>query len=99
MKPVSTQIAISQPDEPTLRIISALTINIPDPIMEPATSMVPSSRPSSCFIFDCPGFFAISYLSVKGPKLFKKLYIKAGYCKEIKYYFAIPIIKDLPKQY
>jgi hypothetical protein len=39
--------AISHPAEPTWRTISELTINIPEPIMEPTTSMVPSNNPSS----------------------------------------------------
>jgi hypothetical protein len=38
---------VSQPAEPTCLAISALTINIPEPIIDPTTSMVPSSNPSS----------------------------------------------------
>jgi hypothetical protein len=46
MTPVSTQIASSQPLEPTSRAMSALTMKMPLPIMVPATSMVASNRPS-----------------------------------------------------
>ena len=45
--PVSTHIAISQPAEPNCRTISELTINIPEPIIDPTTSIVPSSNPNS----------------------------------------------------
>src|SRR5882762_10086733 len=47
MNPVITQTATSHPALPTLRTMSALTIKIPDPIMEPATSMVPSHNPKT----------------------------------------------------
>jgi hypothetical protein len=46
MKPVSTQTKINHPALPTLRVMSALTMKIPDPIIEPATTMVASSSPS-----------------------------------------------------
>ena len=46
IKPVISQTATSQPAEPTLRVISALTIKIPEPIMLPATIMVESSNPN-----------------------------------------------------
>lgn len=36
----------NHPDEPTCREISAETIKMPDPIIEPATSIVESSKPS-----------------------------------------------------
>jgi hypothetical protein len=45
MNPVISHTKISHPALPTLRVISALTIKMPDPIMEPATIMVPSSSP------------------------------------------------------
>jgi hypothetical protein len=45
MKPVISQTAMSQPALPTLRVISALTMNMPDPIIEPATIMVASQSP------------------------------------------------------
>jgi len=45
INPVISHTKISQPALPTFRVISALTIKIPDPIMEPATIMVPSSSP------------------------------------------------------
>ena len=45
--PVTAQTASSQPDEPTNRAISAETIKTPEPIIEPATSIVESSKPSS----------------------------------------------------
>jgi hypothetical protein len=37
-----THMAMSHPAEPNWRTMSELTINIPEPIMEPTTSMVPS---------------------------------------------------------
>src|SRR5450631_1313820 len=45
MSPVITQIRRSHPPPPTVRAISALTMKIPDPIIEPMTSIVPSNRP------------------------------------------------------
>ena len=47
IKPEIIQINVSQPAEPTCLAISELTIKIPEPIMEPTTSMVPSSNPNS----------------------------------------------------
>src|SRR6185437_2957195 len=44
MMPVSTQTAISQNGDCTLRAMSAETMKIPDPIIVPATSMVASVR-------------------------------------------------------
>jgi hypothetical protein len=44
MNPVMSQMATSQPALPTFRVMSALTMKIPDPIMEPATIMVPSHK-------------------------------------------------------
>src|SRR5428012_8161 len=49
MTPVNTQTASNQPDEPTSREISAETMKMPEPIMEPATSMVESNRPRRCW--------------------------------------------------
>jgi len=43
--PVITQAMSSHPGEPRLRAISALTMNIPDPIIEPATMAVESIIP------------------------------------------------------
>ena len=45
--PVTTQTISSQPAEPTWRAISAGTMKMPEPIIEPATIMVESSSPSS----------------------------------------------------
>ena len=45
MNPVINQTTTSQPALPTLRVISALTIKIPEPIMPPATIIVASNRP------------------------------------------------------
>ena len=44
---MTTQTISSQPAEPTWRAISAGTMKIPEPIIEPATIMVESSNPSS----------------------------------------------------
>ena len=43
--PVISQDASSQPGLPTLRDMSADTIKMPEPIMEPVTIMVESNRP------------------------------------------------------
>src|SRR6185369_702446 len=43
--PASAQAASSQPGEPTRRDDSAEVIKIPEPIIEPTTIMVASSRP------------------------------------------------------
>src|SRR5215216_5851866 len=45
--PASAQAAINQPGEPTSRDDSADVIKIPDPIIEPTTIIVASSRLSS----------------------------------------------------
>jgi hypothetical protein len=45
MNPVSSQTAISHPALPVFLVISALTIKIPEPIIEPATIIVPSNSP------------------------------------------------------
>src|SRR5688572_4249595 len=45
MKPVMSHTAINHPALPTFRTISALTINIPEPIIDPATIMVASIKP------------------------------------------------------
>src|SRR5687768_5088026 len=49
MSPDATQTAISPPGEPMLRAMSAETMKIPEPIMDPATSITASSSDSPCF--------------------------------------------------
>ena len=44
--PVSAQAASSQPALPTYRDISADTMKMPDPIIDPTTTIVESNRPS-----------------------------------------------------
>ncbi len=44
--PVTAQTTSSQPEEPTSRAMSAETMKMPEPIIEPATSIVESSKPS-----------------------------------------------------
>src|SRR5918992_5024820 len=44
MTPVMTQARISHSGEPTLRAMLAETMKIPDPIIDPATSMVASVK-------------------------------------------------------
>ncbi len=41
------QTTSSQPAEPTCRVISALTMKMPDPTMMPATIMIESNSPSA----------------------------------------------------
>src|SRR5215467_10433601 len=52
-----TQASIIQPAAPVSRAISAATMNMPDPIIEPATIMVESKSPSprfnACFASGC----------------------------------------------
>ncbi len=43
--PVTSHTTNSQPAEPTWREMSAETMKMPEPIIEPATIMVESSRP------------------------------------------------------
>src|SRR2546427_399421 len=47
MTPVTSQTTSSQPEEPTVRAMSALTMKMPDPIMDPMTIIVESRSPSS----------------------------------------------------
>ena len=42
--PVISQVSISQPGAPNVRDMSALTIKIPEPIMDPMTKAVESNR-------------------------------------------------------
>src|SRR5216117_2990840 len=51
--PVTIQTTSNQPGEPTCRAIIDETMKIPEPIIEPATSMVESSKPSPLTNF-CP---------------------------------------------
>ena len=44
---MTTQVTSSQPAEPTWRAMSAETMKIPEPIIDPATSIVESRSPSS----------------------------------------------------
>ena len=46
IKPVNNQATINHPADPTFRVISALTMKIPDPIILPATIMVASNAPN-----------------------------------------------------
>ena len=48
INPVISHTASSHPALPTLRVMSALTINIPEPIMEPATIIVASINVRDC---------------------------------------------------
>jgi hypothetical protein len=52
INPVSTHKTIIHPLEPISRIIGAVTMKIPDPIIDPATSNVASNNPNDCFNFD-----------------------------------------------
>jgi hypothetical protein len=56
MNPVSNHTATNHPAEPTFLVMSALTINIPEPIMLPATIIVASNADklglNSVFISD-----------------------------------------------
>ncbi len=45
--PVTSQTTRIQPEEPTSRAMSAGTMKMPEPIIEPATIMVASSNPKS----------------------------------------------------
>ena len=45
MNPVNNHKTINHPADPTMRDMSALTIKIPEPIIEPATIAVASNNP------------------------------------------------------
>src|SRR6478672_8058445 len=45
-RPVTSQTTSNQPGEPTCRAMIEETMKMPEPIIEPATSMVESSKPS-----------------------------------------------------
>ena len=45
-RPVSSQAASSQPGLPIVRAMSADTMKMPDPIMEPTTTIVESKSPN-----------------------------------------------------
>ena len=65
MMPVNTHVTRSHPGEPTVRAMSDETMKIPDPIIDPTTIVVESSRfnarlNSCCSVADIftRGFFA-----------------------------------------
>ena len=45
-RPVTSQTTSNQPGEPTCRAMIEETMKMPEPIIDPATSMVESSKPS-----------------------------------------------------
>ena len=45
-RPVTSQTTSNQPGEPTCRAMIEETMKMPEPIIEPATSIVESSNPS-----------------------------------------------------
>src|SRR5262245_31031388 len=51
--PEIAQAARSHPGEPVTRPLSAETMKMPDPIMEPTTRVVASRRPIPCSSWDC----------------------------------------------
>src|SRR5205814_10310390 len=60
INPVITQKAINHPALPTFLVMSALTIKMPEPIIEPATTIVASTKPSDCLNeVACCGAFSI----------------------------------------
>ena len=62
---VTSQAAISNAGDPTFRLMSAGTIKIPDPIIEPTTMAVALKRPSPCTRFVAAGdagFWAVGLL-------------------------------------
>ena len=68
-KPVKAHTNNTHPPPPTLLEISALTIKMPEPIIDPITSIVESSRPNSllnsvdCCVEDWG--ISIRYLMIK----------------------------------
>jgi hypothetical protein len=67
INPVMSQTAIIQPALPTFRVMSALTIKIPEPIIEPATIIVASSKPSEglnpCEVSGISSWFVLSIIN------------------------------------
>src|SRR5262249_40476164 len=56
MMPVTIHTIIKPPDDPTSRTMPAETRKMPEPIIDPATSMVLSKRPRRCWKpVDLPG--------------------------------------------
>jgi hypothetical protein len=53
INPVISHTTISQPGLPTFLAMSALTMKIPEPIIDPATIMVESNSPNDCLKDDC----------------------------------------------
>ena len=62
--PVTAHTTSSQPDEPTNRAISADTMKMPEPIIEPATSMVESSKPNPLTNFSASGGWSLDAVSL-----------------------------------
>ena len=52
INPVRIHRTIIHAAEPISRIIGAVTMKIPEPIIDPATNKVASNSPSDCFNFD-----------------------------------------------
>src|SRR5262249_48926702 len=56
MMPVTIHTIIKPPDDPTSRAMPAETRKMPEPIIDPATSMVLSKGPRRCWKWGADGF-------------------------------------------
>src|SRR6266571_1332979 len=69
--PVTSHTNSSQPGAPTCRVISAETMKMPEPIIDPATIMVESSRPRPWTNFGSAGAAIISVPGMLGAVYFQ----------------------------
>ena len=69
MNPVTTQAAMSSAGELTSRAISAETMKMPEPIMEPMTSVVALVRPRPLIHSLSPAIDTVFVSVAKGPRV------------------------------
>src|ERR1035437_4011631 len=69
MNPVTTQAAMSSAGESTSRAISAETMKMPEPIMEPMTSVVALVRPRPLIHSLSPAIDTVFVSVAKGPRV------------------------------
>ena len=69
--PVSNQRTSIQPGEPISLIIAAVTMKIPEPIIDPATILVASNNPNVLFNSTCFGIYCLAIYFLEGTNLNK----------------------------
>src|ERR1043166_3825499 len=65
--PVTIQTTSNQPGEPTWRAMMDETIKIPEPIIEPATSIVESNNPNPLTSFSSATDASVTALAISNP--------------------------------